>query len=376
MIRNENLTDLVKSCAYDLGFDIVRVTSASPFLAARDVAEKRIEQGLMDGLPWYTQNRVRRGANPNVLLPGAKSIISVGISYLSESFRQPDNGSKIARYAWGKDYHKVIKNKLKSLARNVEERLERTVNARWYVDDGPMLDRAVAQRSGVGWFGKNTNILTSSHGSWVFLGQLITDLDLETDSSLKKDCGTCTLCIEACPTDAIVAPYVLDNQRCISHLTIENRGSIPLTMRTLVGEWAFGCDICQEVCPVNLKVMTTNEESFQANVLEGFDLEKLLDIDEEEFRTLFAGSSVRRAKLTGIKRNLCVVLGNIGDTNSVPVLNRALSDNEAIVRSHAAWALGQIGGSIAWQSLEIAVEIEQDQDVKDEILTALAMHTI
>ena len=147
-------------------------------------------------------------------------------------------------------------------------------------------------------------------------------------------------------------------------------------MSRLVGEWAFGCDICQEVCPVNLKVMTTNEESFQANVLEGFDLEKLLDIDEEEFRTLFAVSSVRRAKLTGIKRNLCVVLGNIGDTNSVPVLNRALSDNEAIVRSHAAWALGQIGGSIAWQSLEIAVEIEQDQYVKDEILTALAMHTI
>ncbi|MBD47495.1 MAG: tRNA epoxyqueuosine(34) reductase QueG [Dehalococcoidia bacterium] len=376
MIINENLTDLVKTCAYNLGFDVVRITSAEPFLRERSVAEKRIQQGFMDGLPWYTQSRVRRGTDPNVLLPGAKSIISVGLSYLSESFQQPKNGTKIARYAWGKDYHKVIKNKLKGLVSDVEERLAHTVNARWYVDDGPMLDRAVAQRSGIGWFGKNTNILTSSHGSWVFLGQLITDLDLDIDPPLKKDCGTCTLCIEACPTDAIVSPYVLDNQRCISHLTIENRGSISVPMRSLIGEWAFGCDICQEVCPVNLKAMTTNEESFQLNEFDGFDLEKLLEIDEEEFRTLFAGSSLRRAKLTGLKRNLCVVLGNLGDEDSVPVLNRALNDNEALVRSHAAWALGRIGGSIAWQALEAAVGIEQDQEVKKEILTALVMDTI
>jgi epoxyqueuosine reductase len=376
MLIDENLTDLVKTCAYNLGFDVVRITSAEPFLRERAVTEKRIQQGFMDGLPWYTQSRVRRGTDPNVLLPRAKSIISVGVSYLSKSFQQPKNGTKIARYAWGKDYHKVIKNKLKGLVRDVEERLTHTVNARWYVDDGPMLDRAVAQRSGIGWFGKNTNILTSSHGSWVFLGQLITDLDLDIDPPLKKDCGTCTLCIEACPTDALVSPYVLDNQRCISHLTIENRGSIPIPMRSLVGEWAFGCDICQEVCPVNLKAMTTNEESFQLNVFDGFDLEKLLEIDEEEFRTFFAGSSLRRAKLTGLKRNLCVVLGNLGDENSVPVLNRALNDDEALVRSHAAWALGRIGGSIAWHALEIAVGIEQDQEVKKEILMALVMDTI
>jgi epoxyqueuosine reductase len=350
MVGNKNLTDLVKACACNLGF--------------------------MDGLPWYTQDRVRRGTDPNLLLPEAKSIISVGISYLSETFQHPKNGIKIARYAWGQDYHKVIKNKLKRLVRDVEEKLDRTVNARWYVDDGPMLDRAVAQRSGIGWFGKNTNILTSSHGSWVFLGQLITDLDLDIDPPLRKDCGTCTLCIEACPTGAIVAPYVLDNQRCISHLTIENRVSIPESMRPLIGEWAFGCDICQEVCPVNLKAMTTNDENFQVSVLDDFDLGTLLDIDENEFRTLFAGSSVRRAKLTGLKRNLCVVLGNLGDVKSVPVLNRALTDDEAIVRSHAAWALGRIGGSIAWQALEIAVGIEEDQNAKNEILAALAMDTI
>tara|TARA_B100000809_G_C15034824_1_gene493379 strand:- start:736 stop:1179 length:444 start_codon:yes stop_codon:yes gene_type:complete len=147
-------------------------------------------------------------------------------------------------------------------------------------------------------------------------------------------------------------------------------------MRALIGEWAFGCDICQEVCPVNLKAMTTNEESFQVNVFDDFDLGKLLDIDEEEFRILFAGSSLKRAKLTGLKRNLCVVLGNLGDENSVPVLNRALNDDKAIVRSHAAWALGRIGGSIAWQALEAAVGIEQDQEVKKEILTALVVDTI
>ena len=173
----------------------------------------------------------------------------------------------MARYAWGDDYHKVMKKRLKLYVRGLSERLGREIKARWYVDDGPMLDRAAARRAGVGWFGKNTNVLTSSHGSWVFLGQVVTDLELKPDLPLKKSCGSCVLCLQACPTGALPAPYVLDNQRCISHQTIENRGDIPTEMRPLMSDWVFGCDICQDVCPVNVKALYTREQAFRKGLI-------------------------------------------------------------------------------------------------------------
>ena len=303
----------------------------------------------MDGLPWFNEARVERGAkDPQWLLPGARSIISVALSYHlpSEGEARALEG-RVARYAWGDDYHKVMKKRLKLYVRGLSERLGREIKARWYVDDGPMLDRAVAGRAGVGWFGKNTNVLTSSHGSWVFLGQVVTDLELKPDLPLKKSCGSCVLCLQACPTGALPAPYVLDNQRCISHQTIENRGDIPTEMRPLMSDWVFGCDICQDVCPVNVKALYTREQAFRKKRFTTIQLLEMLEMTDEEFRRRFSGSPLKRAKLVGLKRNVCVALGNAGDPSAVPALMRALDEAEPLVRRHAAWALGRLGGEDA-----------------------------
>ena len=237
------LEDRVKSLALELGFDRVGIADAKPFLRDERAALKRTREGLMDGLPWYTEERVRRMNRPELLLEGARSVISLAMSY--DTGPPPDSDDeltpirgKVARYAWGRDYHNVIKSKLRRFVKRLAEEVDHPLRTRFFVDDGPMNDRAAAERSGVGWFGKNTNILTPTHGSWVFLAQVVTDLELEPDLPLKKTCGECVRCIPACPTDAIVAPYVIDNRKCISFLTIELRGAIPRHLRPLV--WGLG----------------------------------------------------------------------------------------------------------------------------------------
>ena len=215
-----------------------------------------------------------------------------------------------------------MKARLKSFVEGLSDRLGRPVKSRIFVDDGPMNDRAAAERAGVGWFGKNTNILTSTHGSWVLLGQVITDLELEPDAPLAKNCGECVRCIDACPTGAIVAPYVIDNRRCISFLTIELRGIMPRELRPLVGDWVFGCDICQDICPVNRDVALSLEPAFQQRHDFGAPaLLPLLELDDEGFRERFRNSPVKRAKRVGLQRNVCVALGNIGDPAAVPALS-------------------------------------------------------
>ena len=364
----------VKEYARELGFDLVGIASADHFSEDRDVALDRLREGLMDGLPWYTESRVERGCDPEALLPGARSIIAVGMSYLTleDEGDEPGPQGKVARYSWGDDYHSVMKERLKALVEGLSQRLSTSIQARWYVDDGPMLDRAVAQRAGTGWFGKNTNTLTSSHGSWVFLGQVITNLELEPDPPLKKTCGSCVRCIDACPTGAIVAPYVIDNSLCISYLTIENRGTIPRRLRPLMYDWVFGCDICQDVCPVNIKAAYTVEQAFQKKRFATLDLVALLELTEEEFRERFRGSPIKRAKRTGLQRNACVALGNAADPAAVPALVRALGEGEPIVRGHAAWALGRLGGPEATRALASALDQEGDAEVLDEIEQALA----
>ena len=249
------LTAKTKALGKSLGFDIVGITTADSFARDEQAALERVNDGLMDGLPWYTAERVRKANSPRKLLEDARSVVSLAMSYnYGEAGPQGEGPhGKIARYAWGDDYHDVMKKRLRAFVAALPDTAGRPVNTRIFVDDGPMNDRAAAERAGVGWFGKNTNILTPSHGSWVLLGQVITDLDLVPDAPLKKNCGECVRCIDDCPTGAIVAPYVIDNRKCISFLTIELRGSIPKDLRPLVGDWVFGCDICQDVCPVNWK---------------------------------------------------------------------------------------------------------------------------
>ena len=365
----------IKALALEIGFDRVGITGAEPFVRDEAAAVERVRSGLMDGLPWYTEERVRRMNRPTALLEGARSVVSLALSYDTgkPSDEAPSPRGKVARYAWGRDYHSLIKSRTRRFIRELPDVVGGPVRARYFVDDGPMNDRAAAERSGVGWFGKNTNILTPTHGSWVFLAEVVTDLDLRPDPPLKKTCGECVRCIPACPTDAIVAPFVIDNRRCISFLTIELRGPVPRELRPLMGDWVFGCDICQEVCPVNRKAAPSREVEFRKrHDFDAPELIPLLELDEDGFRQRFNGSPIRRAKLAGLQRNVCVALGNIGDPVAVPALVQALKSGEPLLRSHAAWALGQIGGETACAALREAISEESNPEVVVELNDALA----
>src|SRR6266702_3648975 len=389
-------TTTIKEYAYSLGFDIVRITSAEEFPDAERIIKERISQGLMDGLPWFTAERAEVSCYPDTLLPGARSIIALAMFYLTE---QPDEVESdvprgcISRYAWGDDYHEIIKPRLQEFAtwlRAYGKNEVEDVESRLFVDTGRMVDRAVAQRAGLGWYGKNTNILTKGWGSWVFLAEIVTNLPLAADTPTRANCGSCEICLHACPTQAFPAPYVLDSTRCISYLTIELRGSIPLELRPLMGNLIFGCDICQEVCPVNkvaekrlgfrtagaahhveAKFITPQirpREEFRPRPGIGSspELIPLLSLTEEQFRERFRHSPIKRAKRRGLLRNVCVALGNSGDRQAVPALIGALHDTEPLIRGHAAWALGRLGGEQAKQALQDALLTEQDEEVRKE----------
>jgi epoxyqueuosine reductase len=439
ILRTNLNTDAIKEHAYTLGFDLVRITTAESFPEAERTIKDRIARGLMDGLPWFTAERAAVSCHPDALLPEAKSIISLAMSYLTQAPDETTTGvagtprGRISRYAWGDDYHDIIKPKLKQFAEWLRgyacqvysEVGVDDVETRLFVDTGRMVDRAVAQRSGLGWYGKNTNILTKNWGSWVFLAEIVTNLPLEPDEALKTNCGNCDICLHACPTGALPNPYELDTPRCISFLTIELRGSIPLELRPLMGNLIFGCDICQEVCPVNklaerrLALHAQHERSRpdQANQTTHFvavssiqrrersssvptkpsglsasgdvgsgirpssfprsvggycnELIPLLALTEEEFRERFRHSPIKRAKRRGFLRNVCVALGNIGDQEAVPALIGALHDQEALIRGHAAWALGRIRGEQALHALHRALQTEEDGAVHQEILWAI-----
>ncbi len=388
----------IKEYAYSLGFDSARITTADAFPEAERVIKERIAQGRMDGLPWFTAERADVSCHPDALLPEAKSIISLAMTYLvpetadADGEAEDDQGmprGRISRYAWGDDYHEVIKPKLQQFAdwlrTYARDEMSDTVETRLFVDTGRMVDRAVAQRAGLGWYGKNTNILTKGWGSWVFLAEIVTNLPLASDTPLKANCGSCELCLHACPTNALPNAYELDTPRCISFLTIELRGSIPLELRPLMGNLIFGCDICQEVCPVNKvaekRLGLQSGAQFQHQVafhpratLKGKgnpDLIPLLALTEEEFRERFRRSPIKRTKRRGLLRNVCVALGNSGDIRAVPALITALHDDEPLIRGHAAWALGQLGGSAAQHALYAAAIQEKDNEVQKELAYAL-----
>ncbi len=391
-------TTTIKEYAYSLGFDIARITDARGFPEAERVIKERIAAGLMDGLPWFTEERAAVSCHPDVLLPEARSIISLAMFYLTE---QPDEQEgatprgRISRYAWGDDYHEVIKPKLQQFAAWLREyargEMSGDLETRIFVDTGRMVDRAVAERAGLGWYGKNTNILTKGWGSWVFLAEIVTNLPLAVDTPIKASCGHCEICLHACPTQALPAPYVLDNTRCISYLTIELRGSIPLELRPLMGNLIFGCDICQQVCPVNhvvekrlagiiekrgngaqpIGVRQREEFRPRAGIGSSPELIPLLSLTEEQFHERFRLSPIRRTKRRGLLRNVCVALGNSGNRQAVPALIGALHDYEPLVRGHAAWALGRLGGEQAKQALQDALAEEHDEEVRKEIVCAL-----
>ncbi len=389
-LTRAELTERIKDRALELGFDLVRVTTADPFPAAEAALKQRVAGGLMDGLDWFTAERAEVAANPRALLPIARSVLALGTFYLTDVPRDLTNPvdphGQVSCYAWGDDYHEVIRKRLDQLAGYIRSFAapgeEKSIV---FCDTGRMVDRAVAQRSGLGWYGKNTCILTKGWGSWVFLSELVTSLDLQPDAPVGANCGRCELCLHACPTGAFVAPYVLDNRRCISYLTIELKGSIPVELRPLIGTRIFGCDICQEVCPVNRvaeqRLRVKGQLGRRGERLEFAPrnatasspaLIDLLKLDDEGFRERFRHSPIKRAKRRGLLRNVCVALGNLGDPVAIPALIEALSDAEPLVRGHAAWALGMLGGEEARVALEARLEAEADESVRQELRYALA----
>ena len=350
----------IKQQARELGFDLVGITTADP-----PPHTAQYQQWLANGFHGemgYMQRNAAKRVAPTKVLTGARSVIVVAISYFSED-RAPSVGAvfnrdsggeadrsriqsaptrqmtpRIARYAWGgRDYHDVLGDKLQQLSAFIE-----TLGgqAKWCVDTGPVLERSFAQQAGIGFVGKHTNLINRSLGNWLFLGEVLTNLELPADPPERTHCGTCRRCLDACPTGALVAPYRLDARRCISYLTIELKGSIPIESRPLIGDHVFGCDSCLEVCPWNRFARQSSVREFCRRELPL--LVEFLSWDETKYYEFFHDTPIHRIKRRGFLRNVCVALGNTGEASVFPALERALNDSESLVREHAAWAVEQI----------------------------------
>jgi epoxyqueuosine reductase len=335
------LAAAVKDEAAGLGFDAVAIGPAGPPPHAQAFA-RWLDDGCAGSMEYLERTREAR-LDPSRLLPDARAVVAVASSYHAAD--EPDArelapAMRVARYAGQADYHDVIRPRLEALARFIESRVP-GARSRAAVDTSAVLERDLAARAGLGWIGKNTNVLTPALGSWFFIGIVLTTAEPAFDAEVTDRCGTCTACLEACPTGAFTAPYRLDARRCISYLTIEHRGEIDETLRPLMGDWGFGCDVCQDVCPWNRKAATTREPAFAA--AEAPTPEALLALDEAAFRERFRRTALWRARRGGLLRNAAIVLGNRGDAHAVPALERALEDPEPAVREAAGWALSRLG---------------------------------
>ena len=347
MNQTSKITSLVKQAARDAGFELAGVAPVQEF----DELERFREwiaagrAGEMQYMEARNQAGALKRTSLRTTLPWVRSVIVCAINYnTSRPYSNQVNDSQrgwISRYAWGEqDYHEAVLNRL----REVESKLGDAVGSsqlqtRCYVDTGPLVERVYAKYAGIGWIGKNTCILNQKLGSWLFLGVILTSLELEPDLPAPERCGTCTRCIDACPTEALVAPYQLDSNRCISYLTIEKRGAIPEDVRAGMGHEVFGCDICQDVCPWNRKAPATAAAEFQPrDGLVNPALEWLAGITAEEFREKFRGSAVRRAKRSGLRRNAVIAMGNSGDRRFEPLLQKLKSDEDEVVADSADWA--------------------------------------
>ena len=360
-----------------LGFDLVGVAPArlsQQHLQAYRAWLARGDHGQMGYMA--RPDRVARREDPSLILPGVRSVICVAVNYGPSPLPLPPDDlprGRISNYAWGQDYHDWMLPRLEELAAFIRAEVGGDARHRAYVDTGPVLERAFAAQAGLGFVGKNTCLIHPRLGSWLFLGELLLNVDLPpTAGPLPPRCSTCTRCLDTCPTGALAAPYQLDARRCISYLTIELKGSIPPDLRPLIGDRIYGCDVCQEVCPWQRFAQPTAVAAFRpvspAHALPS--LVDLIPLDEEGFRRRFRGSSILRIGRGRLLRNVTVALGNSADSRAVPVLVTALDDTDSLVRGHAAWGLGQIGGPEAIRALEAALERETDPAVRQELVAA------
>jgi len=371
------LTKLLKEKAQELGFALIGVTSPDP-PPHLDVYERWLKSGRHGQMRYLaTESAVQKRADPRLILPGCKSILVLGIPYDNPTSRPqniPGNG-QVAAYAWGEDYHDVLKPRMTALVAHLEDLVGHKIQNRRYTDSGPILERELAQRAGLGWIGKNTMLINPQRGSYYLLAEILLGIDLEIDAPIVTDhCGSCRRCIEACPTKCILEDRTLDAKRCISYLTIELKGPIPVELRQQMGDWIFGCDICQVVCPWNVRFAVANGDSAFNKVVRPTKLEQEFRLDTHSFNSKFKSSPVKRAKRRGYLRNIAIALGNSGSANSVKVLSDMLTvETEPLVRGHAAWALGKIGGQDTRTELTKAADRETDTWVLDEIRSALKL---
>jgi epoxyqueuosine reductase len=346
------------------------VTGAEPLEEGGERLREWQEAGMAADMG-YMHRPVELLSDPKKLQKSAKSVVSLGVSYYpGEHPENTGGGGRVARYAWGRDYHEVIKERLFELRKGLEEELGVRIKARAFTDAVPLLERSAAQHAGLGFFGRNSCLINDRLGSYFFIADLVVDLELEPDPPGTGTCGRCTRCTDRCPTGAIKAPGVVDARLCISYLTIENRGEIPRDLRPAMGDWAFGCDVCQEVCPYNKRKATRSrwpEFSEEAGAGPYLRIEEVLGIrTDEEFERRFAGTPFTRPGRAGLLRNCCVAAGNSRLAKVVPVLIQCLrEDPSPLVRAHAAWALGEIGGAEA--ELREAAERETDPRCLEEI---------
>ncbi|MEK6260151.1 MAG: tRNA epoxyqueuosine(34) reductase QueG [Planctomycetota bacterium] len=366
------LTLALKAEARRIGFELVGVAPAvSP------PGLPKLHEWLRAGFAGEMQYLPRRAAayeHPRNVSASVRSVVMLAINYRTEEPRSVEaNEGRVARYAWGTaDYHDLLREKLRQLSDFLHAQRP-GCTTRGVVDTAPLLERDFARLAGLGWFGKNTMLLNKRAGSWLLLAGLLTDLELEADAPHETShCGTCTRCLEVCPTQAFPEPYVLDARKCISYLTIELKTPIPLALRDGVGEWLFGCDLCQDVCPWNRKAPRSDEPAFQPQPdLNPADCVAILRMTREEFHARFAKTPLERPGFDGLRRNAAIVLGNRGDSSAIPVLIEAVQDSSPLVRGAAAWSLGKLGGEVARATLLARHAMETDESVIAEVVDAL-----
>lgn len=384
----DSLEDRLKAEARRLGFDLVGIAPAIPPPGFQRF-DRWLNRGHAGDMAYLEKHRDAR-ADPRSVLADVQSVIVVGLNYYVADTHDPPlhrpeeaparlpGTGRVSRYARMRDYHDLIRQRLKRLLDWLQERVP-DCHGRIVVDTAPLLERDYARLAGLGWFGKNTMLLNKHWGSWFFLGELLVNVSLRPDPPHEAShCGTCTACLEACPTHAFPEPGVLDARRCISYLTIELRKPIPRELRKQIGDWVFGCDICQDVCPWNRKVPVTTDPELQPwPTLSTPDLIAWLDLSPSQFREVFRGTPLTRPRRAGLLRNVAIVLGNRRDPTALPALLRALNDEEPLVRGAAAWALSRflhdnIQPDSIRQALHARLAGEEDGLVREEILLALS----
>ncbi len=357
----------IENFAKGLGFDGFGVTRGLPFKSLENYKEwlNLDYQGEMS----YMSRNVEKRSSLDAVLSRVQSVVCLRTNYMTEDknmnfIHEKDRGD-FSLYALNEDYHEVLIQKHKKLEKKIKEEFK-GCRTKIYIDTGPILEKPLAQSAGLGWIGKHTNLITEHIGSYYFISEILVDVALEDSEPSLDKCGTCRSCIDICPTKAIVAPYILDSRKCISYLTIELKGVIPIEFRKAIGNHIYGCDDCQVVCPWNSFAVKTDEEAFRAQ--DGsFQLIELIRLNDEGFRNRFKKSPVKRTKRRGLLRNVAVALGNSGNLSAVSPLIDALSDYEPLIRAHVVWALGELVGKKALPILNKTLTNEKEDIVKNEV---------